>query len=221
MTTREDIVGRRYGRLVVVALARTSNYKAWWECRCDCGASKVVNGVHVKAGKIRSCGCLQRESARERALGKQRNLQHGHALGRKRTPEFAVWLGMRWRCAPTAPDATRRLYFGRGIRVCERWQAFENFLADMGERPSPTHSIDRIDNSKGYEPGNCRWATPLEQSRNSRRPRDLTIRGATKSRSEWAEIAGVPKNTIHNRLHRGWPAEEAVFGRRPEGAASC
>lgn len=102
-------------------------------------------------------------------------------------------------------------YGGRGIAVCERWGSFENFLADMGPRPSPRHSIDRIDVNGNYEPSNCRWATRIEQARNTRKNRIITVGGATMCLAEWSEMTGVDDATIVNRLDRGWDEWRAVF----------
>jgi len=100
-------------------------------------------------------------------------------------------------------------YGGRGIRVCERWKlSFEAFLADMGERPSPRHSIDRIDNDGNYEPGNCRWATPAAQNRNRSSSHVITVSMCIE---EWAEVLGVPSTRIRDRIHQGWPEKDALF----------
>lgn len=102
-------------------------------------------------------------------------------------------------------------YKNRGIKVCDRWLSFSNFLADMGERPSPAHSIERNDNNGDYEPGNCRWATAAEQARNRRSNRVLTIRGEQRCAIDWAAETAVPLKTIYQRLRDGWPDEMAVF----------
>lgn len=105
-------------------------------------------------------------------------------------------------------------YGARGVSVCKRWRSsFESFLADMGERPSPVHSLDRVDNDGDYAPGNCRWSTRSEQNRNRRNTAWLTIDGETLRIEEWAERAGVKRATIYKRRQRGWPDRESVFGR--------
>jgi hypothetical protein len=117
---------------------------------------------------------------------------------------------MKQRCY----DQSNKNYFnygGRGIEICERWlHSFENFLADMGERPSPKHSIDRIDNNGNYEPGNCRWATDLEQANNTRKNRLLTVDGETKTMAEFSKDNNLRIGTVHRRLKLGWSHEKAI-----------
>ena len=126
------------------------------------------------------------------------------------TPEYEIWQGMRKRC--TNPNTRAYKYYGgRGIKVCERWMdSFESFFADMGKRPSPTHSIDRIDNDKDYSPDNCRWATKTEQSRNQRRNHLLTLGGETLTLAEWAERHQQKYSVVLFRLAHGWDAWKAL-----------
>ena len=115
---------------------------------------------------------------------------------------------MKQRCGnPNYPDYAE--YGGRGIRVCERWQLFGNFLADMGE-PAPGMTIDRIDNDKDYEPGNCRWTDMKVQSNNTRRNHYLTLNGVSKTISEWAAAHGVHFSVYHQRVYRGWSDERVL-----------
>lgn len=126
------------------------------------------------------------------------------------TREFAAWASMVKRCGSES-HRNYHDYGGRGIKVCERWALFTNFLEDMGERPSPKHSIDRFPNNDGnYEPGNCRWATQTQQLRNKRTSRRVTFNGQTKCVSEWAEDLGVHRNVILSRLQRGWSVEKSL-----------
>jgi hypothetical protein len=116
---------------------------------------------------------------------------------------------MRTRCLnPRAANYFR--YGGRGITICERWDNFENFLSDMGRKPSPIHSLDRIDGSGHYSPDNCRWATPKEQSRNIRTNHRLTFNGETRTCIEWAELIGLKETTLNERLRHGWTVQRAL-----------
>jgi hypothetical protein len=164
-----DIAGQRFGRLVAIEKTdqRASGGNIVWRCRCECGGERVTAGRHLRQGLTKSCGCLHLETAAahiKRVRNPRPRLRHGHS--RPRTPIYRVWCGMIARCHRPGSGSYPR-YGGRGITVCERWQTFENFLADMGERPAGK-SIDRINNDSNYEPGNCRWATPKEQRANRR-----------------------------------------------------
>lgn len=168
-----DLIGQRYGRLAIVDRApNTAAGLARWLCQCDCGATKIVTGDGLRSGSTKSCGCLQRETAR--ISGAAKLTVHGHAGGTHGqpgvappTPTYISWQSMKQRCLnPNAPNYHK--YGGRGIGVHPDWVgSFEVFLANMGERPNGT-SLDRIDSTGHYEPGNCRWATPLEQRHNRR-----------------------------------------------------
>lgn len=157
------IVGQKFNRWTVVgdAICDANNLKNWL-CRCECGTERRVRHYLLTSGKSKSCGCFQRED-----LG-ARKLKHGYAAGGVIQPEYNAWKAMVDRCTKPALRMYRH-YGGRGITVCDRWrESFSNFIADMGDRPSPKHSLDRIENDKGYEPGNCRWAIPEVQQNNRR-----------------------------------------------------
>lgn len=152
-------VGERFSRLIVIA-RRMPVGKPLVRCRCDCGAITSVQASHLVSGHTTSCGCQQRDGT------VARNLKHGQA---GRTTEYRSWTAMLRRCEnPNTDDWPR--YGGRGIRVCARWHEFVNFYADMGRKPGPKYSIDRLDNDRDYEPDNCQWATPKQQARNKLQP---------------------------------------------------
>lgn len=158
-----DLVGSTFGRLTVVRFADVA-HGSRWECRCACGNTRTVHGSQLTKGATVSCGCWRRT-------------RKDKGTGPSSTPEYRAWVAMRHRCTDEN-HADYPSYGGRGIRMCDRWlNSFEAFLADMGPRPTPEHSIDRRDNDSHYEPGNCRWATVEQQNRNKRNTR-LTVEQA-------------------------------------------
>jgi hypothetical protein len=198
---RNEMTGQRFGRLVVLyPTERRKSESVIWKCHCDCGNATEVVSTALRRGHTKSCGCLHQEKMLD-GIGRT----HGHnstKLGKSRT--YQSWDGIIQRCCN--PNCVAYLKYGaRGIKVCERWRDFKNFLADMGERPLDK-TIDRIDSKKGYYPENCRWATRLEQGQNTSRNIRITMNGKTLVLSEWARRLNVHRNTLGYRYHRGiWP----------------
>jgi hypothetical protein len=154
MRNREDISGNTYGLLTAIRRLPHEGHNTFWECRCACGNICSVRRDCLTRGITRSCGCQKVRTT------------HGHSRAGRRNPAYSAWCSMRTRC-DCKNNKSYEHYGARGIRYCPRWEKYENFLEDMGERP-PGTSLDRIDNSQGYEPGNCRWADATEQNRNRR-----------------------------------------------------
>lgn len=198
-----DLSGIRFGRLLVLARSGTAaDGCVKWSCVCDCGNTKVIKSASLVHAGTQSCGCLQREAAQRQSL------RHGHLVNDRQSPEYTTWRAMLRRCKDKALVNFSN-YGGRGIKVCERWHVFENFVADVGRRPDGT-SLDRIDSSGNYEPGNVRWSTQKQQCRNTRTNRLLTNKGKTMCVAEWAEQIGISENTIRGRLFRGASDEVAL-----------
>jgi len=171
-----------------------------WDCTCTkCGRTLLIATGNVR--RTNSClSCAQN-------LASTKSIVHGHA-GKKKSATYRVWSSMRERCLSPAHPAYKN-YGGRGIVVCDAWQSFEKFLADMGEKPLG-YSLDRIDNDKGYSRDNCRWASRKEQDRNKRSNVLVTAYGITQPLVAWAEKTGVPAQTIAYRVRHGWKPERAV-----------
>ena len=199
-----DISGKIFGYLTALYRYGTAHGKtkrpsgkqwsagATWLCQCVCGKTKVVLCSNLRNGSTKSCGCLSA------TMQSKNQTIHGNP------PEYSVWAGMIQRCYNPKETASFSRYGARGISVCDKWKCnFLSFFADMGPRPSPKHTLERIDNDGNYEPSNCRWATRTEQARNRRSTRYIEFRGQTKPLAEWAEVLGISVWKLRWRLDRG------------------
>jgi hypothetical protein len=202
-------------RLLRIERSPNRRYRYKWLCKCDCGNEAEIRGDVLRQGGAKSCGCLSRElsSARQKTNPSRRT--HGEAH-KNRTPEYRAWVHMINRCENEADD-DYPLYGGRGISICERWRrgdgsasGYELFLADMGRRPSSSHSIDRVNTNGNYEPTNTRWATPTVQVRNRRTTIWMEYRGERIMLVEAAERFKIPYGTLLFRKRNGWPDERAI-----------
>lgn len=177
-----SLEGKRYSRWVVLTYSGKIRNVPKYFCVCDCGTTRVVSSYNLLNGTSKSCGCLHRERAAECATKHERIL----------TSEYHAWRGAKDRCVNPSHVSFKN-YGGRGIRMCDRWlNDARAFLDDMGPKPSPKHTIDRIDNDGDYVPGNCRWATRREQMMNRRNVLRASFAGEVKTVMEWSEILGIP-----------------------------
>ena len=192
-----NLIGQKFGRLTVVGRAENSKGgKARWICVCDCGKvkEKPVLGYALLSGRISSCGCKYFES------NKGRNIKHG--MGNTRLNR--IWDGMKRRCKVN-PNYSN-------IKVCDEWQEFENFFMwAIANGYSDDLTIDRIDNSKGYSPANCRWATYVQQANNRKTNHLLTINGETHTLKEWSYITCIPYHTLQYRAKCKWPEKDMLL----------
>lgn len=197
-----DITGQKFDKLTALHVTnktRPAGGAYLWLCECECGKRIHAESNRLRAGRVRSCGCLVRGQPSPR-----------RKLVSTRETEYNIWRSMRARC-----NNPRQKYYpsygGRGIRVCARWeQDFNNFITDMGRRPSSAHSIDRINNNGNYEPDNCRWATASEQRSNRRDSRLVEWEGERRTLTQWAAVLGIKFQTLYYRLRlSGWTVERA------------
>lgn len=208
MPTRSSVttaaIGDVFGRLTVIGYEKRDKLnRVPRSCQCECGRRVVVLAGSLRSGLTRSCGCLALDVLAKRNAGRPKQYPNGCPPGR------ASWRTMIDRCEnPDSKDFPR--YGKRGIKVCDRWRkSFENFLADMGPKPSGM-TIDRIDTNGNYEPGNCRWATPITQGNNRRDNVKIVHDGIALTSPQWARLAGIKPGTLDKRLRRGIPIAEAL-----------
>ncbi len=206
----KDLTGQTFHNLTALRdTGRKGPHGEFWECSCACGKVAVVSSSSLRNGHTKSCGCAKVAHMRRLGLAE---LRHGDSRGGgRRTAEYGIWSQMRGRCQ-CETNAGWAHYGGRGITVDPRWESFEVFLADMGRRPSAKHSIDRIDNDKGYSRENCRWVTKLTQVRNRRNTRRVTLDGVTRPLAEWIElgVCTVSHKQFYYRLKLGMSDVDAL-----------
>jgi len=196
----KNLTGKRFGSLVVVSEAERKKRRPGvslvvWNCVCDCGKRFAALAGNLNQGKTKSCGHSQ-----------------GERHGRSNTKLYRIWRGIINRCEnKNLPEYAR--YGGAGITLHKPWRnSFSEFRSAVGDPPSKIHSIDRYPNPGGnYEPGNVRWATSKEQSRNRKNGRVITVDGITKCLVEWSEESGIGASTISGRIKMGWPERDAIF----------
>ncbi len=192
----EDLTGQKFGRLTAMERIQ-GNQRSLWMCKCECGGTKIVSLGNLKSGAVRSCGCLARETTRDRSF------KHGET----KTRLWWIWCGMRQRCEKVNNKDYSR-YGGRGITVCNEWHEYASFRDwAMSNGYSADLTIDRIDNDGCYCPDNCRWVSALAQDNNRRNNHTMTYNGETHTISEWGRITGISPKTILYRINAGWPID--------------
>ena len=196
-------VGDQFGKRTVIdvqPLTVPDEKCHYVACQCSCGKIDIVPATMLRQGIGHACTKCKNPSA----------LRHGHSSHRTITRTWRAWSEMKRRCENPHTKAWQ-WYGGNGVTVCARWHQFESFLEDMGVHPGPGYSLDRMDHDKGYEPGNCRWATVAMQHRNMSSNRLLTLDGITQPLCDWAEAKGLNAGTIRSRLRYGWSVERALM----------
>ena len=205
MNTRRDLTEQTFGRLTALSfvsskLTNTSSMSQWF-CVCSCGNEVTVFTQNLLRGNTKSCGCLNDDSR----MGNKRSSTHGETL----SPTWISWQAMRRRCLNPS-DEHYPIYGGRGITIDPRWDSYEIFREDMGERPDG-ETLDRIDTNGNYYKENCCWSTHPEQSENRRDNRNFTIDGITHTVAGWAKIYGLPRGVVYNRIDAGWNIGRALI----------
>jgi hypothetical protein len=202
----KNLTGLIFSRLTVTGYAGRIGTSHAFACKCECGNVIVTRGYCLTMGETKSCGCLLPDRNRERLLT--------HGMGG--SPIWRIWAGMKTRCY-NEKNAAYEFYGKLGVTVCDRWlhgtsgkSGFEYFYEDMGPRPSPKYSIDRIDTFGNYEPSNCQWATDTQQARNTRKTKRIEFAGHRRNPHEWAAATGIKATEILKRLNRGWAVERAL-----------
>ena len=204
MSKALNLKGKEFNYLLVQKRSGSNKQgRSTWECLCKCGTTIIATGSLLVSGNVQSCGCFKIEKMK--INGKQRRTH-----GMKKTPEYTAWRNMKDRCY-NKKDKNFKTYGGRGITVCEQWRnSFENFLKDMGKKPSKKHSLDRVDNNKGYSPDNCKWVTMQEQSNNRRSNKRISFQGITMTIAQWARFRGITYPALAQRIRNNWDIAKAL-----------
>lgn len=198
----QDLEGKEFGRLTVIGFAGREGRRTYWFCKCRCKILIRVWASSLKNGATNSCGCFMKDRIRETQT------KHGQSLKGRVSKMYMTWQNMIRRCqSPSVPNF--KDYGGRGITVCKRWQKFENFLEDMGERPKGK-TLDRKNVNGNYEKSNCRWATQKEQQNNRSNNRILTYNDKSQTLAQWADETRIKAETIAKRIKNGWSVDQSL-----------
>ena len=196
-----DLTGQTFGRLTVIKRAGSDKHgRPKWKCQCSCGNTVIVVGRNLRTKNSKSCGCLRNEHIKK--------LKFTH--GKCNSPEYLSWAGMIKRCN-NPNNKSFKDYGGRGLKIYPQWKkSFSDFYKYIGPKPTPKHTIERINNNLGYFPGNIRWATTKEQNNNRRSNHDITFNNQTMNLTQWAATLGIKRSTLNSRIViMGWPIEDA------------
>ncbi len=203
--TMKDLTGKVFGKLTAVQRIGKRRYESLWLCKCECGNTSQVGIGALNSGNTKSCGCSHKES-------QLRNCRkHGHSSQTKISPTYISWSEMKSRCNNPKHTGYER-YGGRGITIFQSWMQFQNFLNDMGERPSGM-TLERKDVNGNYDPDNCKWATKLEQANNTTTNKFITIKGRTKTIAEFSRESGIKAATLYYRVKQGWHEDKLLTAR--------
>lgn len=189
-----DVSGLTFGSLTALHPERKGNH-VFWRCACRCGGTPLIRVDRLQSRRPGDCACPRRA--------------HGYARRGQYGPEYRTWMRMNSRCYVVGDNSYDR-YGAKGVTVCGEWRRdFLAFLNHIGPKPGPEYTLDRIYGSRGYEPGNVRWATRKEQQNNLSTNRLISCQGRTRTVAQWADEIGLPYNTVHQRIQDGWPPERA------------
>lgn len=210
-----DISNEQFGYWTVLEYAGSNEKKeAMWKCRCKCGTIRIIPGKNLRTKRSRSCGCMQREVAREsRIQSNKERAKHGY----RKTRLYNIWSGMKQRCL-NPNDPGYKDYGSRGITICDEWKEFPKFKDwALNNGYADNLSIDRIEVDKGYSPDNCRWATPKTQNNNKRNNVMIEYKGKCQTVQQWSDETGIPYATILKRFRKNLPTEK-IFEKKKGGA---